>query len=89
MSKTQKSPFKIVFTSSLSGEFNFFKVGSLSFFSPLIVSAVSNLIFYIKATEEKTKITTPMFSGSGKNVLSFDYLSASALPKSSGDGVGE
>ena len=29
-------------------------------------SAVSKPIFYIKATEEKTKVSTPMFSVSGK-----------------------
>ena len=47
-------------------------------------SAVSKPIFDIKATENKTKIYTPMFSVSGKNVLSFGSLDASASPKISG-----
>ena len=64
--KTQKSPIKIVLTSSLWGEGYLLKVGSLSFGSPVIVSAVSKSIFEIKYTEDETKITTPMFSGSGK-----------------------
>ena len=49
-------------------------------------SDVSKLIFEIKSTEDKTNIYTPMLSGSGKNVLSFGSLDASASPKSSGDG---
>ena len=64
------------------------KVGSFSFGSPVSASAVSKTIFDIKATEDNTNIFTPMLSGSYKNVLSFDSLSASAFPKSSGDGVG-
>ena len=45
-------------------------------------------IFDIKATEYKTNISTPMLSGSGKNVLSFGSLSASASPKIIGGGFG-
>ena len=65
------------------------KVDSLSFGSPVIVSTVSKLIFEIKATEDKTKINTPMLYGSGKKVLSFDYMAVTASQKSSGDGFGE
>ena len=71
-------------TSSLSGEGYSLKVGSFSFGSPAIASAVSNQIFGIKATEDKNKIYTPMLSGSGKNVIFFGSLAASALPKISG-----
>ena len=53
------------------------------------VSAVSKPIFKIKATEDKTKISTPMLSGSGKKVVYFGYMDASASPKSSGGGFGE
>ena len=42
------------------------KVGSLSFGSQVSASAVSNPIFDIKATEYKTKIYTPILSGSVK-----------------------
>ena len=52
-------------------------------------SAFIKLIFDITATEEKNKISTPMLSGSGKNIVSFGCLDASALPKISGDGFGE
>ena len=52
-------------------------------------SDVSKPIFDIKATEYKTNISTPMLSGSGKNVLSFGSLSASASLKISGGGFGE
>ena len=38
----------------------------LSFGSPVSSSAGSNPIFEIKSTEEKTNISTPMFSVSGK-----------------------
>ena len=65
------------------------KVDSLSFGSLVIVSAVSKSIFDIKANEDKTKINTHMLSGSGKNALYFDSLSASALLKSSGGVFGE
>ena len=41
-------------------------------------------MFEIKATEEKDKISTPMLSGSGKTVLFFGSLDASASPKISG-----
>ena len=47
-------------------------------------SAVSKTIFEIKTAEYKTNIYTPMLSGSGKNILSFGSLAASAFPKSSG-----
>ena len=48
--------------------------------------AVSKPIFDIKATEDKTKISTPLLSVSDKNVLSFGYLDASTSPKISGGG---
>ena len=51
--------------------------------------SVSKTIFEIKATEYKTNISTPMLSGSGKNVLSFGSLAASASQKSRGGGCGE
>ena len=47
----------------------------------MIASALRKPIFEIKATGEKTKISTLMLSGSGKNVLSFGSLDASAFPK--------
>ena len=50
----------------------------------MIASALSRTIFEIKATGEKTNISTPMLSGSGKNTLSFVSLDASAFPKISG-----
>ena len=50
----------------------------------MIASSLSRTIFEIKATVEKTKISTPMLSGSGKNILSFVSLDASAFPKISG-----
>ena len=71
-------------TLSLSGDISSFKVGSLSFGSPMSASAVSKPIFETNATEDKTKISTPMLSGSEKNVVSFGSLAASATPKSSG-----
>ena len=49
-------------------------------------SVVSKPIFYIKVTEDKTNISTPMLSGSGKKVVSFGSLDASAPPKISGGG---
>ena len=49
-------------------------------------STVSKPIFEIKATENNTKIITPMLSGSGKNFVSFGYLAASSPPKISGGG---
>ena len=58
------------------------KVGYFSFGSPASDSDVSKPIFDIKDTEDKNKIPKPMFSGSGKNVLSYGSLAASALPKS-------
>ena len=71
-------------TSSLSGEGSSLKVGSFSFGSPVRASLVSKPTFENKATEDKTKIYTPMLSGSGKNFTSFGSLAASASPKSSG-----
>ena len=52
-------------------------------------SDVSKPIFYIKATEDKTNISTPMLYGSEKTFLSFGSLAASASPKSSGGGFGK
>ena len=57
------------------------ELGSFSFGSPLSSSAVSKPIFDIQATEDNTNISTPMFSGSGKNVVSFGYLAANTSPK--------
>ena len=65
------------------------KVEYLSFGSPVIVFDVSKLIFEIKATEEKTKITTPMLSGSEKNVPYFDSMAVTASQKRSDVGFGE
>ena len=42
------------------------KVGSFSLGSPVSDTPVSKPIFDIKATEDKTKISTIMLSGSGK-----------------------
>ena len=56
--------------------------------SPVSASAVSKPIFDIKATDDKTKISTPMLSGSGKNVQSFCSLVANSSPKSRGGGFG-
>ena len=47
-------------------------------------SAASKPIFDIKDTEDKTNISTPMLPGSGKNILTFGSLAASALHKISG-----
>ena len=49
-------------------------------------SSVSKPIFEINYTEDKTNISTPMLSVSGKNVVYFGSLAASASPKSSGGG---
>ena len=49
-------------------------------------SAVGKTIFEIKDTEDKTKITTPIISGSGKNVISLGSLDASDSPKISSCG---
>ena len=86
---TQKSPIKIVLTSSLSGDFSSLKVGYFSFGLPVSSSAVSKLIFDIKATEYNTNISTPMLYGTVKNVPSFGSLAASASPKISIGGLGE
>ena len=80
---------KIVLNSSLSGEGYLLKVGSFSVGSPVIVSTVSNPIFDTKSTEDKTKISTPMLSGSGKNILFFGYLAEISLTKISGGGFSE
>ena len=63
-------------TSPLLGEGSSLRVSSLSFGLPVSASAVSKPVFYIKATEDKTKISTPMLSVSGKNDLSYGYLAA-------------
>ena len=73
-------------TSSLSGEGSSLKVCSFSFGSPVRASAVNKPIFEIKATNDNTNISVPMFSGSGKHVLSFGYMDASASPKNSDGG---
>ena len=83
-SKTKKLPIKIVLTSSLSSDGYLFKVVSFLFGSPVSDSTVSKPIFGIKVTKDKTNISTPMLSGSGKNVLSFGSLYASASPNSCG-----
>ena len=49
-------------------------------------SAVSNPIFEIKATEDKTNIYTHMLYRSSKNFISLGSMDASASPKSSGGG---
>ena len=77
--------FKAV-PSSLSGEGSLLKLCSFSFSSPVSASAISKPIFEINTTKDKNNIPAPMFSGSGKNFLSFGYLAASASPKSSGGG---
>ena len=41
-------------------------MGSFLFGSPVSASAFSKPIFEIKATEDKTNISTPMLYGSGK-----------------------
>ena len=56
-------------------------LGSFSFGLPVSDSAVSNSIFEINGTEDKTTIYIPMLSGLVKNVLSFSSLDVNALPK--------
>ena len=73
-------------TSSLSGEGSSLEVGSFSVGSPVSASTVSKPTFDIKATEYKTNISIPMLSGSGKNIVSFGSLDASASPKISSGG---
>ena len=63
--------------SSLSCESSSPNISYFSFGSPASASAVSKKIFEIKATEDNTKITKPMLSGSGKNILSFGSIRAS------------
>ena len=75
-------------TSLLSDEGYLLKVGYLLFGPPVSASVVIKTIIYIKATEDKTNIYTPMLSGSGKIVLSFRSLASSALPKISVGGFG-
>ena len=62
------------------------EVGSLSFGSSVSASALSKTIFEINSTEDKNKISTPMVSGSGKNVVSFGSLVGRTSPKSSSEG---
>ena len=71
----------------LSGEGYLLKVGSFLFGSPVSAFDFSKLIFEIKATEEKTNILTPMLSVSGKKVLSFGSMTASASQKSAVAGL--
>ena len=47
----------------------------------MIASAVSKPIFDMKATEDKTNISTPMFSGSGGNFISFGSLAVAPHQK--------
>ena len=68
-------------TLSLSGEGSSSKVGYFSFGSPGSASAVSKTIFETKSTEDKTNISTPMFSGSVKNFTSFGSLAVRSPPK--------
>ena len=67
--------------SSLLGEVSWLNVVSFSYFAPVSASDDSKPIFEIKATEDKTKIYTPMLSVSGKNIVYFGSLDASALQK--------
>ena len=62
---------------------------SFSFGSPVSASVVNKPIFDIKATEENTNISTPMLSRTGKKILSFGSLAASASAKISGGGFVE
>ena len=62
-------------------------MGYFLFGSLLSASSVSKLIFLIKANKDNTKISTPIFSGSGKNVVFFGSMAASASPKSSSSGI--
>ena len=56
--------------------------------SPVSASTISMPIFDITATEDKTNISTPILSESGKNSLSFGSLAARANPKISVGGFG-
>ena len=89
MSLNSTAPFGVFIntkavTSLLSGEVSSLKVVTFSFGLPLSASAVSKPIFYIKVTEDKTNISIPMLSGSGKNFVSFGSMDANASPKRSG-----
>ena len=57
------------------------KVVYLLFVSPVSASTISMPIFEITATEDKTNISTPILSESGKKSISFDSLAARASPK--------
>ena len=76
-------------TLSLLSEGYSLKVGSLTFGSPVSASAVSNPIFEINSTEDKTKMFTPMFSGLGKKTVSFGSMAARASPKISSGGFSD
>ena len=76
--KTQKLPIKIVSTKSLVGDGYLLKVGFFSFGSPVSDYAISKPIFDNKATEDKTNISTPMLSVSGRNSLPFGSMASSA-----------
>ena len=52
----------------------------------MIAYDVSKHIFDIKSNEYNTNVSTSIFSESGKNVLSFRFIAARALSKSSGGG---
>ena len=54
------------------------KVGSFSSGSPVSDYAVSKPVFDIKETEDNANIYIPMFYVSGKNILSFGSLDATA-----------
>ena len=49
-------------------------------------SDVSKPIFEINVTEYNTKVSTPMLSVSGKNFVSFCFMSEITSPKISGGG---
>ena len=68
-------------TTSLSDKGSLLKLGALSFGSPVISSSVSKTISEIKATEDKNNISTPMLSGSRKNVVPFVSLDAKPCQK--------
>ena len=62
------------------------KVGYFSFGSTVRSYDVNKPIFEMKATEDKTNISTHMLYGSGKNFLSFGSMYAIASPKIRGGG---
>ena len=73
-------------TSSLSGEGSLLELVTFLVYSPVSASVVSYTIFDIKATEDKTNISTPMLYWSGKHVVSFGSLAENASQESSGGG---